>query len=428
MAQDCIKCETLINGRQFLVCHSCQHNFHLDCCNVTVKRFLLMKPESKTLWKCRSCLDRPSYTSDNVTVRRRYRTIVPISNSFEALSSLSKDSEDSKDCLVSGTDLNRSCPERQCTYVIIEELQKSVSELREKLASAENEVENLLAENYSLKNKIKNYETKVCHLKSLSKSSTAKETSKRLRSKRKSANRMHLNHSYIESNADQRNAQYGLRVISSSEHNDTLIGSQISRPIHFSTPARCKSKMKKLIHIVGDEQIRGLSMRLIHSEIGAKGDYGVMATIKPRAPFFHILETLHNMSNEISRDDVIVLSVRSNEKNPYKTLAGISNVLDKFKDNCILLLNVSVILNPQLNLLYQELNLFANKYKNCKIINIYKKSNIVCNSPSFLDWLSYKLNAEIKQMSCETSYVRGDGNYCKKQTESLDVSDIIFRP
>lgn len=182
-SKNCAKCKKIIKNKDFLKCHSCKQKYDITCTNVSEKRFYnLMSKESKETWKCQSCRNAsiknssPLPTTDNVTIRKKHIINVPTKNSFASLS----DSEEIEDfsSLPSSSPtskLNRSCPEiaeNVNIYSKLETMNKKIIQLQEQLLSAENEIENLLSENSSLKDMLKNYSIKIDKLNHICKSNS----------------------------------------------------------------------------------------------------------------------------------------------------------------------------------------------------------------------------------------------------------------
>lgn len=128
---------------------------------------------------------------DFITERKKeVRVNVPIKNSFESLSySIESDSEDenSSSMVNDKSDvLGRSCPELNTMIINNElvELREKVSVLESQLISAENEIGNVLAENFHLKEEISKYKIKFEQLTRLcltTNTNTAKKKKKKQR-------------------------------------------------------------------------------------------------------------------------------------------------------------------------------------------------------------------------------------------------------
>lgn len=170
MAVQCIKCNTNIVGRHYVTCSLCKGKFHLDCGNVSEKRYLLMTPEHKRKWECTPCIQskkrpkKPSISIDpNVTLRRRQIPSKPSSSTPCVNSNNTTDSIMSAD-----STLNHSCSDT-CTdsredINIIEELRTKITCLESKLESAENEIERLVIENHSLRDEVSKRDAKIHQL------------------------------------------------------------------------------------------------------------------------------------------------------------------------------------------------------------------------------------------------------------------------
>lgn len=214
MSLVCVKCHKSIIDRQYLTCSICKYTYHLDCTSVSSVRFYLMEQHRKTTWKCYTCRERvregnqnvsPSISAaqnadsaitthispnslENITIRdpkHKIKCNIPIENSFESLS-VDDDEEEDENSLLRRGNMSRSCPDLQCNiYAKVEEMEKKINHLQEKLARADNEVVNLLSENYTLKEMIANNERTINQLKNLCKPTPLKSMKK---NKRKSMN------------------------------------------------------------------------------------------------------------------------------------------------------------------------------------------------------------------------------------------------
>lgn len=225
----CKRCTKIIENRQYLQCSLCKYSYDIECANVSEARFYnTMSKEGKASWRCQDCLSKQS-TSDipaqddfhtpsrNVTTRSKSKFNVPVKNSFETLSEDSEDEELDFSSLPStplNNKQNRSCPEMgENPHDQIELLNNRIDSLQAKLASAEQEIENLLSENFSLKSTIEQYKQKINTLASLCRSSTKSRTtvstSKKTRRMKKNLKNFNadvsdisLNQSYKDLNLD----------------------------------------------------------------------------------------------------------------------------------------------------------------------------------------------------------------------------------
>lgn len=161
---NCKKCNDLIADRRSMSCSICKKHFHLACANVSSPRFYLMSPSRKQTWKCEDCREGMIIhnkdeeilnTSPNFVTQRKYRVNISTYNSFESLSD-----GDSSNLSTINEKLNRSCPEVQISHgEQTEELKEKNFKLQLELESADEEIKNLLSENYALKNRITKLES-----------------------------------------------------------------------------------------------------------------------------------------------------------------------------------------------------------------------------------------------------------------------------
>lgn len=453
MALVCEKCSNLIENREFLICSSCKLTFHLDCCNVSSKRFYLMEKEKKGTWKCNNCFAKQTPLSENVTVRTKYRAVISTENSFEALSSLSANEDNNVDdydddpeqlSFLTTSEHNRSCPERTMIYDKAEKMGKLILELQEKLQIADNEIVNLLSENYTLKDKIKAQADIISRLKKVSVSTSRNISSINIR-KTKAQNQSYIDLSGDQTNLNLQNSSndIGTTITNHVRNHKTM---HIQTPIGMSTPTpqpstsrmqplpssapykTCSTTQPKkpIIYIFGDEQVRGLSRSLLNSRRGKWNDiYDVRAVVKPYASSSQIVNDLTNMANVITKRDLIVFSVGCNDKNPFALLTNICNILHNFRDNDILLFNIRNNKHLNTNTLNYDLEKFTKKYSNCTLINIKDQR---------LSWSSvvFKLNVEIDFLNYRREFIESGIKSRKLHkpapTANSNNSNTFFRP
>lgn len=126
------------------------------------------------------------------------------------------------------------------------------------------------------------------------------------------------------------------------------------------------------IIILGDQEVRGFASQLKLQRDTNKWNnvYSVSGVTKPNATSKQILCIIDDYMNTLQNDDIVILGIGSNDKNPYKFLSQLITTLHKLRNNHVFILNV--INNPYLNfnLLNQNLKLFLPHFPNCKFIDI----------------------------------------------------------
>lgn len=189
MNNKCGKCEKPLPKKQFLTCSVCNISYDIDCGGVE-KLFFIMGDEGKRTWKCRFCRGKKQSPNtqmivstpirEYVTVRNKNIANIPTSNSFETFANtipddLDEDDNDEEFTSLIDDKLSRSCPELSTVRPEdLEELKRIISNLQEKLVSADKEIENLLMENGTLKKKLNENKEKIDQLKRVCGSSTKK--------------------------------------------------------------------------------------------------------------------------------------------------------------------------------------------------------------------------------------------------------------
>lgn len=188
----CYTCKSPAGIKTSVECSVCHNRYHFDCTGLSEKLYLLMRKESKETWKCKLCHAKPlqgdlvnipgsqklsslgksdngdtaaiSPTPSKVTIRKKQIINIPTHNSFDSLSD-SEDTDVEYSSLPSSSPmsiLNRSCPDiAESLHLRLETMDGKIASLREKLLSAECEIENLLLENSTLKQTINEYSTKI---------------------------------------------------------------------------------------------------------------------------------------------------------------------------------------------------------------------------------------------------------------------------
>lgn len=156
------------------------------------------------------------------------------------------------------------------------------------------------------------------------------------------------------------------------------------------------------IIILGDQQVRGFASLIKLQRDANKWNnvYSVSGVSKPNATSTQILYEIDDYIKTLHTDDIVILGIGSNDKNPYKFLSELIPTLHKLRNNQVFILNI--INNPYLNvnLLNQNIKLFLLNFPNCKFIdtteNIYSHNNY---NYTFKEILCYKLNIEIDNIN-----------------------------
>lgn len=120
-----------------------------------------------------------SPTDDNST-SRKFSITIPTENSFEMLSE-EEDLQDSSRISEAHFDMNRSFPElRMNKSYVLDEMKQTIDALKDKLESADQEIQNLLAENSTLSKRLAESELRIDQLTHICKSTSKKQYKKKL--------------------------------------------------------------------------------------------------------------------------------------------------------------------------------------------------------------------------------------------------------
>lgn len=168
---------------------------------------------------------------------------------------------------------------------------------------------------------------------------------------------------------------------------------------------------KHKVFIFGDEQVRGLSLKMIESRTNTWNDkYTIISTVKPGATCIEILKGCDNISSRIEKDDIIILGLGTNDKNAFTMYSSICNTLYKFKNNKFFLLNVKNNQFLDVRLLNYQLKNLCKNYENCMFLDIYnyeyylnlKNRNI---DDKYINATIFKLNIEIDNIEYKNTYI-----------------------
>lgn len=184
----------------------------------------------------------------------------------------------------------------------------------------------------------------------------------------------------------------------------------------------CRSSAQQ-VHILGDQQIKGLSKRLHARRNSHKGSpCTIMTILKPDATSQQILNSCDGLQTSLKENDVVILAVGSNDKNPYVLFRELEVALYKLRKCKVFLANV--LYNPYLNieLLNYNLKFISRNHENCSFI---ETNNI--NKDIFLTELCHKLSVEIDYLSYENKYLKKKHNKFPLQTKhSTDINQSVF--
>lgn len=196
----CFKCKIIREEKDTVLCSLCNKRYDFDCFGLSEKLYEIMKPENKLKLKCNLCtqnskLVKPDKSASrgsntevsNVTKRKKYHpeSEQPKTSKAPENTTISRDKQetimcDSYDLYDEGTPdkseierLSRSEDYTTSDLYDVNELNDQVADLKIKLMTTENELENTIIENNDLKRQIIKLSTEIKLLKEVCQASTA---------------------------------------------------------------------------------------------------------------------------------------------------------------------------------------------------------------------------------------------------------------
>lgn len=472
----CSTCRKFIKSNVNLRCALCKNVFDLPCAQVTTKNFNQMTTEIKAAWicsVCNTCNLEQTPTKTNTTSTPSTNARKPFENSPTDLNStLSEKSltstheqcvslseslnEDIRSSFLSVTSsLRRSLPDLSTRHNedTLNELKQTNRELKQKLESANLEIENLILEKNRLERKIKEQELKINNLMRICSTGSSPKTPKSARKNKHKGS--HLDKSKLEKENDQRLTRDPIPLIAEhnfnvrAEENERNNKNEVKHIQAFPKTTKPRPGYKK-INIFGTQQTCNLASNLIQSRINNKYQkYEISAITKPGACAAEVLSGCLTMdTRELDELDKVIICVGENDKNPMDVLSNLHSAVKKLRNCSVIVINVlknkhinTQTLNDKLSQICKNNNchFINNITDNCTMTNVCDKINRiidiidyefkylnfaqlrkyihksnhtqVCNKKGTIPYFFSRMQIKSKQKSNENSY-----NVLKKGT------------
>lgn len=435
---------------------------------------LSMIPKQATTDCSSSCIDRITRRKKNAIV-----TNIPTKNSFDSLASTLEsdtDSEEEHSERKSDEDshgiLVRSCPELNTIKMRteLESLKKEVVNLQNQVLSADKQIEDLVSENCQLKLEIDIYKNKLENLSRvcLSVDTHKKKTLKNKRNKSmppiifETEKEMPIELSNQENDYNQdentqiskrKNKQTNTKETSATHHSpdnnkDENTHSSEIKGNNSSTEEIFPQQDHRKILIYGTQQCVDLAVALEksrHSTMYEK--YNISAITKPFATSSEIAKTCTSSIHQVNPHDKLILCVGENDRNPDLVTASLETILDNFKDNTVLVLNILQNKYQNVHKVNQHIKNICTllKYKNCHFIeyepyltfyNSAKTCNAINHVIDYVDYADKYLDVKklkelvVRKNSGEVKYKKGTIPYFfalieSKKTENMPIKGTI---
>lgn len=352
---------------------------------------------------------------DNITFRKNDRIKFNLSDNFvECL-----DSEHTSLTDISNMSQTNILNTEQSQIIL--ELQQEIEKLKKELSIAHKNVQRLSLENQELCKKMNNPDVKVqqseCYKTAASMSTRNHSETNHIKPDQLQIAQVNHTSTPIKIPTIRRNAAIsGENYSNKSSLRPSQKVQQDSNNQKVATSTKDTSSNKEgmttqtslsskhTIFILGDQQVRGLSSTLINSRKYKWNDkYNVCAFVKPNALSSEVLQYSDVLCNELQPNDKIVISIGSNDKNPYFLLKNLCLALQKLRKFNVYILQTESNRYMQENKLNNTIFSVVKTFRNCKYIKINK----TIPSQNYLSQIANKLNIRIdsddyeKQFTCQ---------------------------
>lgn len=327
---------------------------------------------------------------ENITLRRNKTIINSPNSSFD--STISEYS-------------SKSLPQSLATgltYEEFERLKEEIEQLKMQLRTANNEIDNLIMENSTLKKQTLEQQNSIAQLKNLcsgstnstiKRSTTLKKRNCKVQNLANITYKKKLDTSFIDletksfkvNSTDGAVCNMSKTTITPQEYDpclkkcvqyksDGAVLNQHEENKVNTNQILPKTNTKSQLFIFGGQQLSGLATLLIQSRQNSKYEnYQIFSTTKPYATTEEILKPIYKL--EDSKDNYLIICIGENDTNPNRIIIELVTMLKSFKKTNIIVFKV--LQNRYLNesMLNNNLNIMCNNFKNCSFINLE------CNYP-----------------------------------------------
>lgn len=344
-----------------------------------------------------------------------------------------RENSDSGSVTIQDSQLNRSCPEKRLnTSIDIKIIKEEVTKLTNKLEIADNEIENLVSENYKLREKINQYEKKILHLTQIcrtpSKTIPVKDR-KRLnrtiptRTSCKSPNLQDTNKAEITLAAEE--------IIpdgtnSEQDHYNNNAEETVSRRAKAIPNDTINCSHKHRVLLLADETGRGMRDNL-EKRLGS--EYIVTSILKPYASLGRIISSSLLQCENFTKSDYVIILAGSHDKNLIRFQSALYHSLNIMTNTNVIFgrINESQYFNKdKLNEVVKIISLNIENINFSELCYFRNHNLDKANSCRALIMdmilINYKNKLESQHRMTSSDVIRGISGNASTQTE-----DIFFR-
>lgn len=202
----------------------------------------------------------------------------------------------------------------------------------------------------------------------------------------------------------------------------------INKPLHLSNdPAKSsveKNKIKStpkmgipMIHIIGDESANGIARQLRNIRYNNFNDnYRISAFFKPQALYSEILKDLKELITRLAKNDIIILTLGSNEK-ASNLKSDVENLLQKYDiENVVFLCVIQANKYSNTTKLHKSQKAFKSVIYKFHIKNVTEMHSLLN--------LVHKLNIEIDYLHYKEEFITNFGKHVRGKT-APQTCDIL---
>lgn len=295
-------------------------------------------------------------------------------------------------------------------------IEEQVRILKIQLESAHSQIDELSLKNISLKKVIQAQKQEITNLKASCSSTPKTDTKQKTTLKKKQAMSCRKSLDFANTETSKIRTSMATEKATKNDKHD-----------HEANKIPGKTLKVPKIVLIGDEYVRGISRQLIESRMNKWNDcYTVTCLSKPGASSSQILNSIPDIAATSTREDIVIVSVGSNDKNPYKLFYELCIALDKLSF-CKQIYVLKVQNNPFLNvnMLNNYIKLIVQNLTNCKFVNIFDKSycNTVYkkNASNYAKAFCNKLNTEIDYLQYKDQFLSSKQDRVKTPLSPLRI-------
>lgn len=236
----------------------------------------------------------------------------------------------------------------------------------------------------------------------------------------------HLATSIDQNKSSNAPINYSPKLTQDTRHEDLIISSSNSEKVQEQSLDISSPR----ILVFGDQQIRGFAQEIATQRNNNKWNniYSISGISKPFATSTQVMCNFDKLSEGLKTDDIIVLGIGSNDKNPYLFLTELCSSLHKVKNNKVFILNVLNNRYLNTNLLNIHIKLIVKNYPNCQFIDT-SDVMVSANNYNFVSkrFMCFKINIEIDNINYQKLLTSQLKSRCANKDMQHKYNNIVTK-